>query len=106
MMFSQYECGGFRHETLESIIALQTDTMDLFAHAENSGSEGCYVEIARWSYTRQRWERFAFCKLFNEEIEGLSAVDAAKKIAAQINGVYPEESAIVHRMPSWQADKS
>ena len=61
---------------------------DIFAHAERSGSEGCYVEVARWSYLRERWEKICHCKCFGGEIKehpDLSDNDTAKFIADFLN---------------------
>ncbi len=49
----------------EQLLAEQHRDGMLFARAEESGSEGCYVEVARWYEARWRWERYAFLKFLN-----------------------------------------
>lgn len=61
---------------------------DLYARAELSGCEGCYVEVSRWNRHTARWERFCFEKFFGSELwEGLGEVDTAVRVAAIINRV-------------------
>lgn len=65
-----------------------SDVPDLLARAECSGSEGCYVEVARWSYLRERWERFAFEKCLGGEIKefpDLGDIETCDLIADFIN---------------------
>jgi hypothetical protein len=38
----------------------------LLARTEKSGSEGWYVEVARWNETNQSYQRFCFLKLFDQ----------------------------------------
>ena len=64
--FSIYDnVGKFQDLTLERLLKVP----DLLARAEESGCEACYVEVARWSSLRDRWERFAFEKCFGGEIK-------------------------------------
>ncbi len=59
---------------------------NIMARAENSGCEGIYVEVAKWNFHSNRWERFAFHKFFGGELwEDLSAVQTAVRVAAIIN---------------------
>lgn len=71
---------GFTHDEL---VELNRTEHNLFARAEDSGSEGCYVEVARYHY--DTWYRYAFSKFLDGDTEGMSAVEAAKKHAAEIN---------------------
>lgn len=50
---------------------------DLFAKVENSGSEGYYVEVARFNEVKGTYQRYAFCKLYN--------VDSAIRTVSRIN---------------------
>ncbi len=71
---------------LEELIKLGKSFNGMIARAENSGSEGCYVEVAAWNPFVGRWERIAFAKYFQDEIaEGLSAYECAKITADLIN---------------------
>jgi hypothetical protein len=80
---------------------------DLFAHAESSGCEACYVEVARWSWIRNRWEKFAFVKCFGGEIKefpDIGDVETCRKIADLINerqGRQP--GAVVNCFPSFNS---
>ena len=58
----------------------------LFARAEDSGSEGCYVEIAKWNRHSRRYERFAHAKFFGGELwQESSAETTAARVATMIN---------------------
>jgi hypothetical protein len=87
-------------------------TGDFLARAENSGCEGCHVEVARWSHTRGRWERFCFVKFLGGEDDSrpeLNSVQLAERHAAEVN-----ESAapgqfllpLIHKLPSAPAAES
>lgn len=92
---------------LHKTMSLQTLLFvpDLVARAENSGCEACYVEVARWSFIRHRWERFAFAKFFGGEIKefpDLGDEETCKKIADLINerqGGSP--ATMIHSFPSF-----
>lgn len=58
----------------------------LFARAEESGSEACYVEIAKWNRHSRTYHRFAFIKLFGGELwQDLSDTETCVRLAAMIN---------------------
>jgi hypothetical protein len=58
----------------------------LFARAEDSGCEGCYVEIAKWNRHTGRYERFAFDKFFGGELwQDASAETTAARVATMVN---------------------
>lgn len=120
-------CRRMRDVSLRSLLKVK----DLWARAEQSGCEGCYVEVAKWNAGSQRWERFAFEKFFGGEMwDGLNAEETAMRVAAIINRVNPgylcsnhllapgknyglrkpisvvkvqqqEVTGIIHSMPSW-----
>ena len=72
------------HLDLETLLKIP----DLLARAERSGSEACYVEVVRWSYLRERWEKFAFEKCFGgkiKEFPDLGDNETCQKIADFIN---------------------
>ena len=54
------------------------------AEAAFSGSEGCYCEVAKWSESRNRYERFAFAKFFDGDVEGKTAYQIASELAVKI----------------------
>jgi hypothetical protein len=82
---------------------------DFLARAENSGSEGCYIEVARWSDTREQWERFAFLKVFGGEVTSardLSSDETAEKIASLLNAECTRANGrtMIHNLPTWQEE--
>ncbi len=88
--------------TLDELHALAT-AGDIWAHAENSGCEGCYVEVARYNAKKNTWERFACEKFFGGEdgLEPEGCVDTATRVAALINKAGDENANVVHRMENW-----
>jgi len=62
------------------------ETGELHARAEDSGSEGVYVEVARWCHKRSDWFRFAFAKyLGGEDGHESDPWQLAEWTAAKIN---------------------
>ena len=58
----------------------------LYARAEYSGCEGCYVEIAKWNRHTNSYQKFAFLKFFSGEVwRDLHEDLIAARIAAMIN---------------------
>lgn len=109
---------GFDLPMSELIVAVKDSTVDdgLVARAENSGSEGCYIEVARWNKDAQRWQRYAFLKVFGgedltleeqDEAEkrdngALGSVATAQRIAAHINASFDgDEARFIHTFPNW-----
>lgn len=82
---------------------------DLMARAEESGCEGCYIEVARWNDKLRQWQRFAFEKVFGGEEggqDGESARDAAIRIANRINQAHGVDFVpLIHTLPSWEEKK-
>jgi len=80
---------------------------DLLARAENSGSEGYYVEVARWSFERERWERYCHFKFLGGEDrhrEDWPPQRLAEHYAREINNAAdPKQAglALIHRLPNW-----
>lgn len=66
---------------------------DAVARVEQSGSEGFYVEVARWNEDANRWERYAFLKVFEQGV--------ASALERTINGASPSMSPIFHNMPNY-----
>lgn len=95
----------------KELCELNQKTQDYLARAENSGCEGCYVEIARWSYDRLHWERFAFMKFLGGEDRDREdwAVDVlAEFYTDEINnaaGPGQRHLALIHKLPDWKPDK-
>lgn len=94
--------------TLAQLIEFQKSEGSLFARAENSGSEGCYCEVARWNLKTHRFERFAFLKCFGGEWtdEITSAGETAAKFADAINNAGHHGLSVVHVMPQYSGDRS
>jgi len=93
--------------TLEALLDEQKKDGIYWAHAEDSGCESCYCEVARWSDERGRWERFACLKAYYyrlPELPDASDEETAGAIADQINALayWHGRANIVHRMPSYQ----
>lgn len=90
--------------TLDELKQLQRETGSLFAHAENSGCEGCYVEVARYNNAANCWQRFAFLKCFGGEHasnEDASAEETARLFAAEIS---PRAcDSFIHSLPNYEA---
>ncbi len=96
--FQQYG-DGLNAAYLSELVALQNETGgDLLARVEESGSEGQYCEVARWSDV-WGWTRFAFYKFLGGE--GLTAQDATDQInnAAWHRG----KCSLIHRLPDYAA---
>jgi len=103
MRFSRYG-SALDYYTLEELTMLQKQDGLLFAHAELSGSEGCYCEVAIWNDRNRRFEKLCFYKFFSNEhpvLPSASAEAAAKYYAEMINSLSAqgELSPIVNRMP-------
>ncbi len=105
MMFSLYTVDGqlSRGVSLADLLKVASEWC-LFARAEDSGSEGCYVEVARWNAKTHRWERFAFEKCFGGEDgnEPGSAHATAARVASHINDASGNgDTGLIHGMPTW-----
>ena len=76
---------------------------ELIARMENSGSEGYYVEVARWNDNPMRWERFAFEKFLGGEYgNSCTAAACAREMTELLNRFHQEEDApLIHHMPNW-----
>lgn len=86
-------------------------TEGVFARAEESGSEGCYVEVCRWQPGKTpehkgHFARYAFEKCFGGECgtEGATAAQSAQTIAGRLNALtdHKEFWPIIHRMPDYK----
>lgn len=98
--FHQYTSFGNLY-SISQLVELRR-TAGVVARVENSGCEGYFVEIARWSDKNTRWEKFAFNKFLGGEIcEDDNALKTAEKVRDLINGTDQQEN-IFHMMPSWE----
>jgi hypothetical protein len=109
MRFAIYGAAGSRSISLDEIVAEQQADQMLFAHAEDSGCESCYVEVAKWSNSRKRWERYAFCKCLDyrlPEMPDASDEDTAIEAARRINEpCYTEgRASVVHTLPNCEPE--
>lgn len=82
-----------------SLADLVADPM-VCAEAAFSGSEGCYCEVAKWSESRNRYERFAFAKFFDGDVEGKTAYQIASELAVKITE-NKGFSGFVHSLPEY-----
>lgn len=97
--------------SFRKLLDLCKSEQDVLARAENSGSEGCYVEIARWNPAYQMngnpqkggWNRFAFDNFFTGQIwKNLSAYETAERIAGIINLRGNQHAAnLIHSLPNF-----
>lgn len=84
---------------------------DLLARAENSGCEGFYVEVARWSFKRERWERYCHFKFLggeDRERPDWPPKRLAEHYAREINDAYNENQgdlALIHKLPNWLGEE-
>ena len=103
--YTLYGREGGNGPSHESLIAWNKEHGDLVARAENSGSEACYVEIARWNPRELQYQRYAFVKVFGGEYDlGVESCFAtAKLIANDINNVdsWAAYSPLIHRLPNF-----
>ena len=90
---------------LLELLQMQSTDGDLWAHAETSGCESCYVEVARWNHAAQQWQRFCFFKIDGwrfPEIDDCTDGHTAELLARRINSTtWQARAAVVHRMPNW-----
>lgn len=117
MNFSRYSPPNtlLRGISFEELLEISKDG-SILARAEDSGSEGCYVEVARWKQGSDchsgDWCRYAFEKVFGGEDLKLehqtagpevSAHATAERIAARINAASGNAHiALIHHMPVWE----
>jgi hypothetical protein len=92
----------------ESLCDLNREYGNFLARAEDSGSEGCYVEVAKWSCKRNRWERYCCKKFLRGEDHDPAHEDwrpeqLAEHYAAEINAAAKpgqHRLPLIHRLPS------
>lgn len=116
LRFSVYGVGLFGPGvTFDELVGLAREDA-LVARAESSASEGCCVEVARYSARKRAWCRYAFKKFFGgedlprEEQDALpsgdprlSSVMTAKRVAARINQASPDLWGMIHKLPDYPA---
>lgn len=94
----------FKDITHEELIQWQKENPEFVARAENSGSESCYVEIARW-HPKKRWCRFAFAKVLDfdrpEDNEDMGDVELAERLADEINEG-DKRICFIHSLPNYE----
>jgi hypothetical protein len=103
--------------SLPELLAVAKESGDgITARAEYSGCEGCYIEVARWSDKRRRWERYCFEKVFGGEHSSdpsrpengdhpncLGCLETAALFAKEINEVACNHNgSLIHNMPNWE----
>lgn len=119
LRFARYTLGNVLLMS-ELIKGVQESGSDhgLVARAEDSGCEGCYVEVARWNPNAKQWQRYAFLKVFGGEDLTLEEQDVAEKrdnlalgsvqtairIASHINASFDgDEARFIHTFPDWRS---
>lgn len=108
-MVAHYCLYGSPHNVLdvEDMLQLQRRDGMLYARAEQSGSEGTYVEVAIWNDNHRQWQRYAFMKCFGGEHPSLpdaESIETATRFATDINQIcHTRESdfSIVHALPQY-----
>ncbi len=76
---------------------------EIWAHVENSGSEGTYVEVARWSRKAAAWRKYAFEKYLGGELdENIRSRESAEIVTNAINAGHDPDAGIVHGLPYWE----
>jgi hypothetical protein len=80
ILFAQYGKLGFGSLSIDDLLKL-----NCIARTEDSGSEGCYCEIARWNIKEKKFQRFAFCKFLGGEIENQDAFGCADHVTNLLN---------------------
>ncbi len=103
IQFAKYGSG---YITLDDILVIQNETKMLWAHAEDSGCESCYCEVARWNERTERWERFCVVKCLDyrlPELPDASDEETAVELAKRINEPLWDDgrASIVHSMPNF-----
>ena len=94
---------GFRGLRLTDLLLEAHREGMLYANAEYSGCEGCYVEVAKWASKRDRYERYAFQKLFDSDL--LTDYERAAVVAEAINELACCRYAPwVHLLPNYEGD--
>ena len=108
MNYSLYAINQVGTVTFDDLLKHQEEHGDLLARSENSGSEGCYVEVARWKPGSDchsgSWRRYAFRKYFDGDQTSdasLSASDIAWHFAEKINALGNNNIEFIHRLPNW-----
>ena len=102
--------GNNGDESAEVIAEISTATNELWARRENSGCESCYVEVARWSTERERWERFAFAKMLNvvfyDDSGEVLEFEDEEKADRLVNMINTEtDFAFIHNLPDWEGER-
>ncbi len=96
--------GSSRAWSLKDMLAESAKGM-LLARAEQSGCEGCYIEVAKWNETAKKWQRYAFEKVFGGEDgkEPETATATAERIAKEINAAgNVEHGSFIHGLENYE----
>lgn len=104
--FDLYGTGCTEVLTCEQMVEKnREDCKAIFAHAEKSGCEGTYVEVAKYNDGIRAWQRYAFRKFLGGELgderDGQQSADA---VAMWINERNIGRDAVVHLMPNYKGD--
>lgn len=99
--------GGSRpmdYLSVQHLVEHNLEHQDLWARVEFSGCESCYVEIARWNNSANRWERYAFSKMMDVQIgeEDLTDEDKGERICELIN--LDTRFSFIHSLPTWEPE--
>lgn len=111
-MVAHYCLYGSPHNVMdvEELLELQRKDGMLYARAEQSGSEGTYVEVAIWNSNHRQWQRYAFMKCFGGEhptLPDAGSIQTARRFADDVNQILHTQDvsfSIVHNMPQYTKD--
>lgn len=112
MHFSRYGVADLAPIDYDDLLHHQQALGDLVARAENSGSEGCVTEVARWNPRTKRYERYCFRKWFAGDPQANGRHDPSVPsyvVAASYADIINDEgdaalSPLIHRFPDWVAE--
>jgi len=96
--FSLYGDSG-SHISFEDLLK-ETECL---VRIEDSGSEGSYIEVAKWNETDEVWQRFCFGKFLGGEIEDMDALPIAKMIRDQLEKDWGYGS-LVHNLDNYTGE--
>lgn len=99
MRFAKYGGDGWGGISFSDLLLEAHRENMLHARAEDSGCEAYYVEVARWSEARNRWEKYCFEKLFDSD--SMRDWERCQAVADAINEASKcRDVAWVHHLPS------
>ena len=103
--FCLYGDQAWQRIAYDELLTVAKQTGMLYATPENSGCEGVYVEVARWNDRARQWQRFAFDKFFDGDVDGETAWQTCERVAAEINAASGcRHVTWVHALPNYESE--